>query len=279
MIKKCLPNHVSSHRYSEHLIYNVHPKHQPYTLHIEQKRQSRFIHLRHVRTNSILSNGLNEAMLAAASKVIANTLCYPIESIRLWNISNTKVQLSIPNLMLGYNIYLPYCIINNVITFNIFYNFNNFLCTCLPLLSLEHRMFMVSCMTCIVCTVYKVPTSYYIKQTVMNKIPCFKIFNDFQYIRKSYMAVLLEDIPELFIKFYLNEYLIMNFSLMNPLIKSSIISIISTIIMTPIEFFKTSIICHNIKLDLTKFSILTRISSAVLNTFLFFIILDTLKSL
>ena len=218
-----------------------------------------------------------DALIAVTSKVVANTICYPVESVRMWTISRTRISPSLTNLFQGYNIYFPYTLVNNCITFSLFYACNYLFGTRLGL-PVEQMLIATSVLTSCITTLYKVPVSYALKRTVIQQDICMKTIQDLSYFMNAYRAVLIEDIPELFIKFYLRSYLGIHYESMPSVYKSMIIGVVSTALLTPIELYKTRVICHNVAIHPEKMGFVLRIFISVANTFIFFFLLDILKA-
>lgn len=219
----------------------------------------------YIKCASVLEDGV----IATASKIIANTICYPVESVRMWNVSNTRITYSLRNLYAGYRIYLPYTIANNAITFIVFFQ-------CLELLKQHpYALLIASVVTCMITSLYKVPVSYTLKRTVIQQHVCYKTVFRVPYFMNAYGALLLEDIPELFIKFYLRA-VCSTYSISEPF-NSLLVACASTILLAPFEMYKTSVICHNIQLKFTNASILLKLINSILNTFVFFTCISLLS--
>lgn len=237
-------------------------------------------------------HAFSEADIATFSKVVANTVCYPLESMRLLNISSTDAATAVKQPSTGgtsliciartcfaalykaYHVYLPYSIIHNYIAFNIFFNISHNI----DGFGVEHTLFIASSLTCAICSLYKVPMSFYLKRSITNTSLCVKTMLTPRIACNAYAATLFEDIPELFIKFFLNVYLHTHCAEFSPFLKSMIISCISTVVLTPIEFLKTRIIIHNLKLTFTPVSFFIRVFTSVLNTFIFFFLMELFQA-
>ena len=237
MIRKCSVIQITPHK-----------QHQP----------SRFVGTRSV---------LDDSAVAVCSKIIANTVCYPLESIRMWRLANAKIAPTIENLFRGYSTYLPYTIANNAITFVLFYACHQWLC-----ITAWHALLGSSIITCLVTSLYKVPVSYCLKRRVIKEDICFKTLADYKYFSTAYVALLLEDIPELFIKFYMKA----QFHFVPEPFKSLIIAIASTALLTPFEMYKTRVICHNIPISYTASAFGIKLAMSALNTFLFFFLIGVM---
>jgi len=215
------------------------------------------------------SSALEDGAIATISKILANTVCYPIESVRMWNVSNTNIKPSIKSLYAGYTFYLPYTIVNNAITFVVFFQ-------CLEWFKQHpYGLLCASVITCVITSLYKVPVSYTLKRTVIQQEVCYKTVFHPPYFVNAYTALLLEDVPELFIKFYLRSLCSIH-SIHEP-VNSLLVACASTLLLAPFEMYKTSIICHNIRLKFTHVSILLKIINSIVNTFVFFTCMSLLS--
>jgi hypothetical protein len=99
---------------------------------------------------------------------------------------------------------------------------------------------------------------------------------DLRYFGKAVCAVLLEDIPDIYIKFYLNHILKQVF-LIPCLYQSMIVGLLACLLLTPLEFIKTKVIYYDVKVTQNRLTIYIRALNSILNTALFFTIIDLLK--
>lgn len=221
---------------------------------------------------------LDDTLISMVSKVTANTLCYPIESIRMWSISNSHVAYTLRNLFAGYKIYLPYTTCNNIVTFALFYGINE---ACIQHfnVSATTALFCTSVATSLLTSLYKIPVSYFLKRIVIQKNISASTLLDIAYFRKAYMSMLMEDIPEFFVKFYLRNLICMYAPDVHCILRAVFVGIVSTFVITPLEMYKTRVICHDIHIKMTPVSFALRVLCSMSNTSLFFLINDAISTL
>jgi hypothetical protein len=227
--------------------------------------------VKHCNKHNISLKCLHEYHIAAVSKIVSNTFTYPIETVRLWSLQQRKYEFprDIKKLYIGFNQFVPYNLINNVITYNIYYK-------CMEILMFVQYEYalLISCfVTCVITLLYKIPFSYWQKNRLMGGAPDFKKFQNIQYVFKTYTVSMLEDVLELYIKFYLNHFI---HTSIPPLCRALIVGVFTSLLISPIEFTKTQILCESEKLVFTHKSILIKMVSTMLNTFVFFFTLNSL---
>jgi hypothetical protein len=188
----------------------------------------------------------------------------------MWKISKTSINPTIGNLFAGYSMYLPYTSANNMVTFFLFYSCNSWFSS----LNGWYTLFGASLVTCLVTSIYKVPVSYYLKRRVIKENICLTTLFSPIYFSTAYIALLLEDIPELFIKFYMRACFS---SIVEPM-QSLFIALTSTILLTPFEMYKTRVICHNIDIKYTSLAFVIKLAMSALNTFLFFFLINIINA-
>lgn len=214
----------------------------------------------------------NSTISATISKLLSNSITYPLESYRLvYSIStptsNIYVSKSKYNLYNGFSIYIPYILLNSVISYKIFFTVIN----CLQYYSSQDSLILGSICSSIISGFYKVPILFYIKNKVINNIIDFnKLYNNFLYI-KAYLAIIMEDIPDMFIKFYLNYLIKTYYSNISNINSALIIALCSSILLAPVDFLKNKIFCgKDVKIILNKKIILLKILITTINTMIFF---------
>jgi hypothetical protein len=210
---------------------------------------------------------LDTVMCATTSKVIANTLSYPLETIRMKILCREKPPLDPLKLYTGFETYIPYCLLNNFITYKCFYTF----------MGLVFGNILISAfLTSAIVSCYKIPYIFTLKNRIIGEpIDFHNIYKKSQY-SKALIATMSEDVPELFIKFSLSNVIILG---QTQLLSSLIISLVASLILCPLEFWKTSILCSTKKLELTLESILMRVAITVFNFFIFFLCFDALTKI
>ena len=210
---------------------------------------------------------LDTVMCATTSKVIANTLSYPLESIRMKILCREKPSINPVQLYTGFETYIPYCLLNNFVTYKCFY-------TCMGLV--VGNIFMSALLTSAIVSSYKIPYIFTLKNRIIGEpIDFNNIYSKSQYI-KALIATMSEDVPELFIKFSMSNVIVFG---QTQMVSSLIVSLVASLILCPFEFWKTSVLCRTKKLELSPESILMRVVITVFNFFIFFLCFDALSKI
>lgn len=217
---------------------------------------------------------LDDVSCAIFSKVISNTLTYPLESVRLMSLCTDNQSKDISRLFYGVNTYLPYCLFGSILTYKLYYT-----SLALLLLTLDNNtaIFIASSLTSIVSAQYKIPYGYLLKNSILKEKVHIKGLYNVPYYSKAFFATIMEDIPEMYIKFLMSWVFEAYFPMINNIISSIGIAVVSSLVICPLEFLKTSILCSTKKMSLTKEAILIRIFINIVNTFLFFLSFNTLR--
>jgi hypothetical protein len=239
--------------------------------HATMLRSRHPLHTRHLVKHNHKHNCLHESHIAALSKIVSNTFTYPIETIRLWSLQQRKYEFprDFKDLYIGFNQFVPYNLLNNVITYNIYYK-----CMEISLfLQYEYALFISCFATCVITLIYKIPFCYWQKNRLLGGTPDFKKFQNMQYVVKTYTVSMLEDVLELYIKFYLNHVI---HTSIPSLYRALFVGVCTCLLISPIEFTKTQILCESKKLVFTHQNILIKMMSTMLNTFIFFFTLNNL---
>lgn len=226
----------------------------------------------------------NDVIYASASKVLTSTVCYPLESIRLLLLSNSDhKQLSkkplhqlLSNLYSGYSHFLPYHLIHNLVTYNILFRTIKFMGT--YELAYSDSLLVASIFTSVLTSLYKFPLTYVIRRKIISKDVCLKKLQNIRYVSKAIAAMLMEDIPDIYIKMYLNYKLTYLFPTMSHVYISVVTGLISCILLTPFEMIKTKIIYVDVKLVDSSLAFYMKLLISILSTTLFFTFTAIIKS-
>lgn len=223
---------------------------------------------------------LEPAVSATVSKIVSNTITYPIESVRLISMiprskrdTDPSLKYTLRNLYRGYPGYLPYSVMNYVITYQaMFVCMEFFKATAMY----EVCLLASSVCTCLLTSLYKVPCMYFFKNKVVNQVICFRTLLSSSMFRKAYGILLLEDIPEMCIKFYLNHFMHTVFPGLSELCQALFIGMIATLLLTPIDIVKNTVFC-NLPQPKSVGTTVIRVSCSIINTTLFFFLFNGLK--
>lgn len=228
------------------------------------------------KTQQITKCYIDTPIIATTSKVIANAVTYPIESVRLLSLCKENVEVGM--LYKGINTYIPYCIASSYITYTIFFN-------CLNIFSCPTQgitVLLSSLTTSILTSFYKLPYNFYQKNNIVqgkdkNVISMNSLYNKKIYPR-AFVFMLSEDVPELFMRFYFNNVILVTLPHIEPIYSSLLLAIITTLLTFPMEFWKTSALCNHKNMVLSIKSVSLLILCNITNLFIFFGLFNVLSS-
>lgn len=213
----------------------------------------------------------DHTVCAHMSKTLANVLTYPIETVRLWSLCPPNLKThpqtnlhtnahtsTIRSLYTGFSTYLPYCIFNNIATYQVFQS----------MLPICGNLYVASLLTCFLISCYKVPYNYFLKNRVIGNNASLKTFCSNMFGLRAMAASLSEEVPDLILKLTLKENILSIFPLLQPFHASIVVALTTSAIMCPIEFLKTRIMCGKM-LVLTRQSIVLKLLISVLNMLIF----------
>lgn len=213
---------------------------------------------------------LDQACCAYISKTLANTLTYPLESIRLMTLKEGKTKaVQLNKLYTGFPTYIPYNIVSNIATYKIFFTIASTVCC----KNLHINTLIAAFLTSFITATYKVPYGYYLKNQILDvniNRQTFVTFLTNKAFPKAILACVTEDVHDLYIRFILNQMVQVHFPHVNSLTLSFITAVLSSFVICPIEFWKTSILCRTVHLTLSVRTVLMRVCISILNLFIFY---------
>jgi hypothetical protein len=225
----------------------------PNVLHRKKKRM-------YIKTPSALPVD-NIAWIASTSKVASYLITYPFESLKLISMSEQKEPITPKRLYNGFMSYIPFCIFSNAITFHTFYTIKPYI--------FQHLNDDVICYiatslaTSILTSFYKIPYVYYLKNSVLKAPVSFKtLYEPLRYV-KTFMTMLIEDVPDLCIKTIFVGSAITSNS------EKILVSLLSCIVISPLEVLKSNVMCHPIKISMKPITLFIMISLTILRTLLY----------
>lgn len=225
----------------------------------------------HARRTLRVLSVLDEALCASSSKIIANIVTYPVETVRLSSLCQNPIRH--PNRFIGIQNYIPYCIFNNIVTYKSLYTCIGFQCS----IHADINLLLASICTAILTSFYKIPCGYMLKNRIIGEPINFKILYHPVLYSRAFVASLSEDVPEMFLKLFLNNLVTSCFPNINNYVSSMFAALITSIAITPMEFWKTSILCSSKAMSLSPMSIFIRIMINLTNMFIFFISFNFLR--
>jgi len=217
----------------------------------------------------VVPKALDAALCATMSKIISNGLTYPIESLRLshmvkkkMNDKNTHVQTPLTQVIAlyrGFSAFIPYTVINSALTYYIMFTALGFF---------SENMLYTSVFTGLITSLYKAPCSYFFRNIQAKQRPCIRSL--YYIFPKAYATLVIEDIPELYLKFSLHNIVRTLFPEVSFVLQSMLVGICSTAVMSPMDIWKNRVlICTELEINMLTNTLLRLVNSMV-NTSLFF---------
>lgn len=201
----------------------------------------------------------DHTLCAHVSKTLANVMTYPIETLRMWSLCPSNGHShSLGSLYTGFLTYLPYCIFNNIATYHTFQTLS-------PICG---NLYITSLLTCFLISCYKVPYNYFLKNKVIGSDASLKTFFASSFALRAMAASLSEEVPDLILKLTLKENVLNIFPFLHSFHASMVVAMATSLVMCPIEFFKTRILCGKM-LVFTKQSVALKLLITIINMMVF----------
>lgn len=200
-------------------------------------------------TKAALTTSLTLTSLACGAKAFSFIFTYPFETYKIYNQLN-KEPKSIKDLYQGFNIFILLATIQCFINYNFFFALINAL---KPYHSQHITYLIASVVSCFITSIIKVPLSFISRNLIFIKNKngfdafCHLVSKiDKQLYYKSWLTNLLNDIPDSFIKFFINSQLSIHMPYVSNFTRSFITGVITSIINMPFDYVLTQSICNNI---------------------------------
>lgn len=213
---------------------------------------------------------LDQTIYTSFCKVSANIVTYPIETLRLLKQTNrldiTKaLQVScVPKLYAGLNVFLPYNIVNNIVHNGCYFTIlNSFVRASV---AQDLAIFSSCVLSCILTLFYKIPMT-----TILKNIAIGRSVNASD-LSKSWKQngpiILLEEIPDVLLRYYLKHMMSIWFPLWNPHFITFVIGFLTALILTPIDMKKIQVVCCT-NVYFSPMLVWLKFLSSLLNTIIF----------
>jgi uncharacterized membrane protein len=265
---------------------------KPYLLPYKLTKQKQLSRKLFVAAHGVINTSMTLTSLACSAKAFSFIFTYPFETCKIYNQLN-KEPKSVNDLYQGFNTFII------LATFQCFINYNFFfaLINALSPYHSQHMTYLVaSTISCFMTSIIKVPLTYISRNIIFiknkNGFDAFcqlasKI--DKTLYHKSWLTNLLSDIPDSFIKFFINSQLLLHMPYINNFSRSCITGIVTSVVNMPLDYMLTQTLCNNIitshNTQLNKNSFTTRcmsgvqyrIISSMLGNIIFFNIFNALQ--
>jgi hypothetical protein len=221
--------------------------------------------------------GLDPALCACVAKVVANSMTYPIDTIKLLSQTNQQPLRweSIFNrttLYKGYNMFLPYNVSNNVINHYTYFNVYKSIDTVFQ--NTAHTILFSSLISSLITCVYKVPMLFLVRnKNIGQTVSLAEFFQNKRKCAHTFLIQVAEDVPETLMRFYMNHTLQRMCPELHHFARALIIGVFMAVLLAPLDTLKTNLLCRAHS-KLSSFVIAMRMTSTVLNNFLFFVIFN-----
>lgn len=173
------------------------------------------------------------------AKLISNCVCYPIESCKILSQTQQPIPVHAPLLLYnGYPCFVVYNLFHSWMYYRIFFGCLDWAALCW---NADASLRFACGMTSMVTAIYKLPFNFYLRNRAAQKTV------DWDNLRrdsfKLYSVMVLEDAPDTFLKFCLNQQL-RQIAWMTDFHISAVIGVVTAMCLTPLDFVKTRLLCN-----------------------------------
>jgi hypothetical protein len=186
--------------------------------------------------------------MACSAKVVSYIFTYPFETYKIYS-QLEKTPSNIRDLYQGFGTFVVIATVQCFLNYNVFFALINALKGTMP----QHvTYFYASAISCFVTSFIKVPMTYISRNIVFEKnrhgisaVRHILSRMDKDIFRKSWLTNILGDIPDSFIKFFINSWIQGNVPMINNFNRSCITGFITSVINMPVDFALTQTMCKN----------------------------------
>lgn len=215
---------------------------------------------------------MSTAAAATVGKVVASALTYPIENFRLIHVmpEKDKVRPTLRNLYRGYAGFVPYSLFNSLTTFNLMFGLQEYFRYLAP----EAALLASVAITVAVTSLYKVPCMYHIKNRAVHRDVEGRMASGV--FGRAYSVLILEDVPEQFIKFHLNGVLAA-MPEVSSVASAILVAVLTTLTTSPTDILKQRVFC-DLRVPLSSFGVFLRALASTVNTVVFMLVFNTMAA-
>lgn len=203
----------------------------------------------YITPKAALTTSLTLTSLACSAKAFSFVFTYPFETYKIYN-QLDKEPTSFNDLYQGFNTFILLATLQCFINYNFFFTLINIL---KPYHS-QHITYLVSSIvSCFMTSIIKVPLTFISRNLIFIKNKngfdafCHLVSKiDKQLYHKSWLTNLLSDIPDSFIKFFINSQLLLHMPYINNFSRSFITGVITSIVNMPFDYMLTQTLCNNL---------------------------------
>lgn len=206
---------------------------------------------RRLRVNAVLNGYLPHSVsiscIATTSKLISYLFTYPFESCKIYS-QMCKTWSHPGELYQGLSTFMLIASIQSFLSYNVFFALLDVMNPHLP----KHFAYMyASLLSSFITSFVKVPMTF-----ISRNIIFVKHANGWQALqhilgkltpdvfKTSWLTTMLSDVPDSFVKFFVNAYIQMNVPFINTFQRSCITGVVTSIVNTPLDFIVTKTMCQ-----------------------------------
>ena len=202
-----------------------------------------------ITPKAVLTTSLTLTSLACSAKAFSFIFTYPFETYKIYN-QLDKEPKSFNDLYQGFNTFILLATIQCFINYNFFFALINAL---KPYYS-QHTTYLISSVvSCFLTSIFKVPLTFISRNLIFIKNKngfdalCHLVSKiDKQLYHRSWLTNLLIDIPDSFIKFFVNSQLLLHMPYINNFTRSFITGVVTSIVNMPFDYVLTQTLCSNL---------------------------------
>lgn len=202
-----------------------------------------------ITPQAVMTTSLTLTSLACSAKAFSFIFTYPFETYKIYN-QLDKEPKTFKDLYQGFHTFFLLATIQCFINYNFFFALINSL---KPYHSQHITYLIASIVSCFMTSIIKVPLTFISRNIIFVKNKngfdafCYLVSKiDKQLYHKSWLTNLLSDIPDSFIKFFINSQLLLHMPYINTFSRSFITGIVTSIVNMPFDYILTQTLCNNL---------------------------------
>ena len=198
-----------------------------------------------------LSHSMTLTALACSAKVLSYVFTYPFETCKVYS-QLEKQPKNINDLYQGFGGFIVLATFQCFVNYNIFFAVIDSIKSYYP----QHLTYLYSSIiSCLITSVIKVPLSFVSRNIVFVKhksgieavLHLLSKMNK-ELFQKSWLTNILSDIPDSFIKFFVNSWIHINIPSIHNFNRSCITGLITSFVNMPMDYLLTQTLCSNVSI-------------------------------
>jgi hypothetical protein len=204
-------------------------------------------HITCVAVVNTIPHSVVVSTLACTAKACSYCFTYPLEAYKIYT-QLGKQPKSLACLYQGFPIFFVMAISQSFVSYNIFFGMIETLKQWMPT---HLTYFWASVVSCFLTSFIKVPLSFVSRNILFTKGVCgmstvqhiLSKMND-EVFRNSWLTTVLGDIPDSFVKFYVNDWMMNHMSYVNNFSRSCVTGFITSVVNMPLDYVLTQTLCN-----------------------------------